>query len=52
MQEEKITCPHNAGVDCLPSQKCCDRCGWNPEVEKDRLKKMGITLEERKTPEK
>ena len=35
---KKQPCPHNAFVGCMyPSQ--CDRCGWNPVVEKKRQKK-------------
>lgn len=27
-------CPHNVGVLCAYQE--CDKCGWNPEVEKKR----------------
>lgn len=29
-------CPHNEGVCCHPVVNKCDRCGWNPAVEKAR----------------
>lgn len=29
-----VVCKYNEGVDCLNEK--CDKCGWNPEVEKRR----------------
>ena len=31
-------CPHNSGVDCINTAEC-DRCGWNPVVAAERLRK-------------
>lgn len=31
-------CLYNIGVDCANQQ--CERCGWNPEVEKIRKAKL------------
>lgn len=31
-------CPHNVGVLCADHQ--CDKCGWNPEVEKKRKESL------------
>lgn len=46
--EYKIKCPHNDAVGCFPSQRNCNRCGWNPDVAKERLekfcKKHGVTM--------
>ena len=33
-----MTCPHNAGVDCLDDTQC-HRCGWNSVVAAERLRK-------------
>ena len=33
-----MNCPHNAGVDCLDDTQC-HRCGWNPVVATERLRK-------------
>lgn len=32
-------CPYNSGVDCLHADEC-DRCGWNPGVADERLKRF------------
>lgn len=33
-------CPYNEGVACdKDKQQPCHRCGWNPKVAQDRLKK-------------
>lgn len=29
------TCRYNDGVDC-PGGSSCEKCGWNPEVAKER----------------
>lgn len=28
-------CPYNEGVNC-PGGSSCEKCGWNPEVAKER----------------
>ena len=33
-------CKFNALVGCPESGRSCWRCGWNPEVMTDRLKKF------------
>ena len=33
-----MVCPYNAGVDCLDNAQC-HRCGWNPVVAAERLRK-------------
>ena len=33
--ETENLCPYNREVDCARHR--CDRCGWNPEVAKERL---------------
>jgi aryl-alcohol dehydrogenase-like predicted oxidoreductase len=33
-----MVCPYNAGVDCLDTAQCY-RCGWNPVVAAERLRK-------------
>lgn len=33
-------CPHGEYLICTDHQ--CGRCGWNPEVAEERLRKMGI----------
>lgn len=35
---EVSICRYNSGVDCLHEDEC-DRCGWNPAVAADRLRK-------------
>ena len=30
-------CEFNAGVDCEPRCRHCEKCGWNPEVRDFRL---------------
>lgn len=37
---EKEECPHNEGVWCARCRNDCDKCGWNPEVVKARLRKI------------
>lgn len=32
-------CPNNEHVQCF-FKETCDRCGWNPEVSLERLKRM------------
>lgn len=31
-------CPHNDGCRCIEQK--CDRCGWNPSVDKQRRANM------------
>ena len=33
-------CTYNPGVCCHPAVKKCDKCGWNPAVEKARNAKI------------
>lgn len=35
-------CLFNTSVDCL--DKKCDRCGWNPEVDKARKFKLRMKM--------
>lgn len=53
------TCIYNNGVDCSSffvdvgamfevTHKCCQNCGWNPEVAKKRLETIATTVEEKK----
>ena len=30
-------CRYNPGVVCLPGERDCDGCGWDPDVAKARL---------------
>lgn len=39
---KELQCPFNAWVKC-PEKNNCQKCGWNPVVEKERLElKYGI----------
>ena len=42
------SCRFNRQIDCEERWKKphCEKCGWNPEVEKVRIEKLKITLEE------
>lgn len=33
-------CPHNTGLVCDPSTRNCKTCGWSPEVDAQRRKKL------------
>ena len=33
---ESPSCIYNHGVTCFPQNRACEKCGWNPEVEKKR----------------
>lgn len=33
-------CPCNPGINCEDLRPPCYRCGWNPEVSKQRLKEI------------
>ena len=33
---EPPSCIYNPGVTCFPKNRVCDKCGWNPTVEKKR----------------
>ena len=35
-------CKYNAGVGCEPNHRHCQKCGWNPDVAKVRLRARGI----------
>ena len=41
-------CPHGGEyVGCRPHPGECEKCGWNPEIERKRKNKLrGITDEE------
>ena len=33
-------CPFHAGIGCDIHHRECKKCGWNPKVEKKRIKKI------------
>lgn len=35
-KKQTVTCKHNVGVECEPRCAKCHKCGWNPEVDKER----------------
>lgn len=41
-------CQFNEGVSCHPDKHNCEKCGWNPEVARERLLQIcfdkGITI--------
>ena len=39
MENDKDSCCFNKLVECR-SQTNCERCGWNPEVSKKRIKHL------------
>lgn len=36
--KETLICCHNHMIDC--SNHKCEKCGWNPEVNADRIERM------------
>lgn len=38
---EVYVCPYNAEVECLHNNRC-NRCGWNPEISKQRLEQLFV----------
>lgn len=42
-------CPFNGAVVCQV-QMFCDRCGWNPEVAAERLRRIVKSLKNRRDP--
>jgi hypothetical protein len=40
-KKQTVTCKHNAGVECEPRCAKCHKCGWNPDVNKERKEKDG-----------
>lgn len=40
MSQEKVSCPYNEGIGCMPHEMRCNTCGWNPKVAKERLNKV------------
>lgn len=32
-------CRYNIGIEC-DNRSMCDKCGWNPKVEKERKEKL------------
>lgn len=39
MRTREACCAYNVGVECGDQTKCGE-CGWNPEVERARLRRM------------
>ena len=39
-QQDKPDCPYQETVACDLSERRCNKCGWNPEVAEQRLKRM------------
>lgn len=37
--EDRHSCPGNGAVVCMNQTKC-DRCGWNPDVAAERLRRI------------
>lgn len=53
--QDNNTCLYNNGVVCStenrdgnPAHGCCETCGWNPKVAKERLDKILSASRERK----
>ena len=40
-QRAKVECKHNKGVECEPRCAKCHKCGWNPDVDKERRENNG-----------
>lgn len=38
-------CKYSRGVDCTAKNKC-EKCGWNPEVQRERIRKIRQQEEE------
>ena len=39
-------CPFNQAVDCDKDNRNCDKCGWNPDVDKERKEKTRERLKD------
>ena len=40
-EKNKATdCPYNVGLMCEPRTRVCKNCGWSPEVDARRRKKL------------
>lgn len=40
--KEPCCCTYNKMIECAADFRPCFKCGWNPEVRKKRLEKVGI----------
>lgn len=38
--KEEWICPYEESAYCDPKERCCDVCGWNPEVAAARMAKI------------
>lgn len=38
MSEKKPNCRFNSAIECKEETPQCQKCGWNPKVEKKRKK--------------
>ena len=45
--QDNNACPYNDGVVCFtndrygnPTPRCCEICGWNPDVARERLEQI------------
>ena len=43
MGDNNSICIHNKMIDCS-AKAGCERCGWNPKVKEQRVKKMKAQL--------
>lgn len=43
MSQIQSGCKFNGNIDCVWHVKC-EKCGWNPEVEEKRKRKMKKTI--------
>lgn len=43
-------CSYNKAIDCMENK--CNRCGWNPEVAKERIKDWEINRRAEKNNKK
>lgn len=35
------SCKYNVGIECY-KKKSCDKCGWNPDIDKKRKLKLKL----------
>lgn len=40
-ESNEPVCIYNPAIICSPRCRNCESCGWNPQVAKARLKKIG-----------
>lgn len=38
--QAQITCIYNRFVTCCPAWRNCQKCGWNPKVQEERIGKL------------